>query len=168
MEFLFKNARYVKLVFRDDLKKGSAKNGWPLYILWPRKWLEFFKYWLCVLYWRAERAKKFYYKKVKTKFGPPSPTHQTSTLDPTSDKSQGVSRPCPSYLCLRKKLVLNSIGTKKKYVEECCKEQSTVKPFQQLRSNLVYSLKISMVLKTYYLKTWPGDILIHFDPAYKY
>ena len=55
---------------------------------------------------------KFDYKKVKTTFGPPSPTHQTSTLDPTSDKSQGVSRPCPSYICLRRKLVLNSIGTK--------------------------------------------------------
>ena len=33
MELLFKNARDVKLIFRDDLEKGSAKNGRPLYIL---------------------------------------------------------------------------------------------------------------------------------------
>ena len=27
MELLFKNARDVKLIFRDDLEKGSEKNG---------------------------------------------------------------------------------------------------------------------------------------------
>ena len=53
---------------------------------------------------------KIDYKKIN--LWTPSPTHQKSTLDPTSDKSQGVSRPCPSYLYLRRKLVLNSIETK--------------------------------------------------------
>ena len=56
-------------------------------------------------------------------------------------------------LKLRRKLELNSIGTK------ICGgvlqgTEYSVKPFQQLLSNLVYTLKI-MVL------------LIHFDPAYK-
>ena len=55
---------------------------------------------------------KFDYKKVKTTFGPPllpiKPPHWTPPLT----NLMGVSRPCPSYLCLRRKLVLNSIGTK--------------------------------------------------------
>ena len=33
MELLFNNATDVKLIFHDDLEKGSEKNGWPLYIL---------------------------------------------------------------------------------------------------------------------------------------
>ena len=57
---------------------------------------------------------KFEYKKVKTTFGPPllpiKPPHWTPPL--TNLRGGGVSRPCPSYLCLRGKLVLNSIGTK--------------------------------------------------------
>ena len=54
---------------------------------------------------------KFDYKKVKTTFGPPllqiNPPHWTPPLTNLRE----VSRPCPSYLCLRRKLVLNSIGT---------------------------------------------------------
>ena len=52
---------------------------------------------------------KFDYKKSKNNLWTSSPTHQTSTQDPTSDKSQGMSRTCPSYLCLRRKLVINSM-----------------------------------------------------------
>ena len=33
MELLFKNARGVKLIFRNDFEKGSEKNTWPLYSL---------------------------------------------------------------------------------------------------------------------------------------
>ena len=36
---------------------------------------------------------KNYNNKIKTTFGPPSPTRQTSTQDPTSDKSQGGPDP---------------------------------------------------------------------------
>ena len=91
---------------------------------------------------RSENLKKnLITKKVKATFGPPllpiKPPHWTL---PLTNIRGGGSRPCSSYLCLRGKLVLNSMGTK--YVEECCKGQTTVKPFQQLWSNLVYSLKI--------------------------
>ena len=55
---------------------------------------------------------KFDYKKVKTTFGtsllPIKPPHWT----PPMANLRGMSRPCPSYLCLRRKLMLNSIGTK--------------------------------------------------------
>ena len=92
---------------------------------------------------RSEPEKFDYHKKVKPTFGPPllpiKPPHWTPPLTNLS----GVSRPCLSYLCLRRKLVLNSIGTK--ICGEMFKGQSTVKRFQQLWSNLVYSLKSSMV-----------------------
>ena len=99
----------------------------------------------------------FYDRGIKSKnnLWTPSPTHQTSTLDPISDKSQGASRPCPSYLCLRRKLVLNSIGTK--YVEECCKEQSTVKPFNNsgvteyilFKNNGLYLFTLVLLINNY-------------------
>ena len=78
-----------------------------------------------------------------------SPTHQTFTLDPTSDKSQGGGGGGVQthYLCFRWKLMLNSIETK--ICGVCCKGQSnrvsTVKQFQQLWRNLAYSFKISIV-----------------------
>ena len=51
-----------------------------------------------------------------------SPTHQTFTLDPTSDKSQGGGVFQTHYLCFRWKLMLNSI--EKKICGVCCKGQS--------------------------------------------
>ena len=134
----------VKLIFRNDLEKGSEKNECIFFELW--KWLGFFKYWLCGFFNTGERSEpeKFDYKKVKivaafqgmhvspakhsyvwlprkcdyrtdrqtdgqtdrhrtkwslcaamlrrwhkNKLWTHSPTHQTFTLDPTSDKSQG-------------------------------------------------------------------------------
>ena len=54
---------------------------------------------------------KFDYKKVKTTFGPPLLPIEPPHWIPPLTNLMGVSRPCPSYLCLRGKLVLNSIGT---------------------------------------------------------
>ena len=88
----------------------------------------------------ASRAsqKKIDYKKVKTTFGPPllptKPPYWTPPLTP--DHAH------PTYAWEGSSY---SILQGQKYVEECCKGQSTVKRFQQLWSNLVYSFKISMV-----------------------
>ena len=57
--------------------------------LWNLEVIRFIKHLFYVQYWRAKRARKNYNNKIKTKFWTPSPTPQTSTQDPTSDKSQG-------------------------------------------------------------------------------
>ena len=63
--------------------------------LWNLEVIRFIKHLFYVQYWRAKRARKNYNNKIKTKFWTPSPTPQTSTQDPTSDKSQGGGGPDP-------------------------------------------------------------------------
>ena len=55
---------------------------------------------------------KFDYKTVKTAFGPPLLPIKPPYWTPPLTNLRGVSKTTPSYLCLRGKLVLNSIRTK--------------------------------------------------------
>ena len=73
---------------RDSVYDGRRGN--PLNVEVIRIFQIFTLY---IWYWRAERARKNYQNKKKNNLWTPSPTHQTSTQDPTSDKSQGGPDP---------------------------------------------------------------------------
>ena len=97
MELLFKNARDVKLIFRDDLEKEVKRmDDHCIFFDLGSDW-GFSNTCIDSVFNTGERSEpeKIDYKKVKTTFRPPllpiKPPHWTPPLD----KSQGVSRPCP-------------------------------------------------------------------------
>ena len=74
MELLFENARDVKLIFCDDLEKGSEKNGYHCVIFdFGSDW-DFLNIDFVFNTGEPSEPEKFDYKKVKTTFGPPPPS----------------------------------------------------------------------------------------------
>ena len=96
------------------LSKTPEMLNWFLWWSGKRKWkermtivyyvsLEVIRiFQILTMYWRAKR--KIWLQKSKNNVSIPSPTHQTSTLDPTSDKSQGGVQTTPSNILVTSNL----------------------------------------------------------------
>ena len=86
---------------------------------------------------------KFDYKKSKNNLWTPSPTHQTSTLDPTSDKSQGGVQTMPLLPMLEKEARAQFYRDKNMW-RDAARDRVLLNHFNNW-NNLVHFKKISMV-----------------------